>query len=137
MKVTKWTKGRRDKGRRVEGLKGTKGTKGTLGTKGTKGTKGTNGTKGANGTKGSKGTKGAKRAKGAKETKGVKWARGLRGVKLGETKSDKLSPNMVIFITLILTNSGKSPKNSPYWVKQKVTKSSQELSPNLVTFSSP
>ena len=42
---------------------------------------------------------------------------------MGEIKSDKIVTRIVtkfgdIFVTLILTISGSSPKKSPYWVKQ-------------------
>ena len=61
---------------------------------------------------------------------------------LGETKSDEIVTQIVtkcgdLFITSILTISGRSPKKSPYWVKQKVTESSHELSQNSVIISSP
>ena len=79
------------------GRRGQKGAKGDEGDEGGKRAKGANGVKGTNGTNGRIGRKGRKGAKGTKGTK-------------------------MIFITLILTNSVNSPKNSPYWVKQKMDK---------------
>ena len=66
----------------------------------------------------------------------------LKITTLGETNSDKIVTCIVTkrgdhTITLIVTNSGRSPKKSPYGVKQKVTKLSHEFSPNTVIIPSP
>ena len=70
------------------------------------------------------------------------WQIAQKITKLGETKSDRIVTWIVTkfgdnFITLIFTNSGRSPQKSPYYVKQKVTKLSHGFSPNTVIFSSP
>ena len=66
----------------------------------------------------------------------------LKITTLGETNSDKIVTCIVTkrgdhTITLIVTNSGRSPNKSPYGVKQKVTKLSHEFSPNTVIIPSP
>ena len=57
----------------------------------------------------------------------------------GEIKSDKIVTWIFTkygdhTITLIITNSGRSPRKSPYWVKKKVNKSSHWPSPNTGKF---
>ena len=57
----------------------------------------------------------------------------------GEIKSDKIVTWIFTkygdhTITLNITNSGRSPHKSPYWVKKKVNKSSHWLSPNTGRF---
>ena len=71
----------------------------------------------------------------------IRWIT-LKITILGETNSDKIVTCIVTkrgdhTITLIVTNSGWSPKTSPYGVKQKVTKLSHEFSPNTVIIPSP